>query len=46
MVGVDSGSMIGALIEIDSSSMVGGPTEELVEKTSLEGFWPKKEIRI
>jgi len=27
---------------IQSSSMVGGLTKELIEATSLEGFWPPK----
>jgi hypothetical protein len=34
MVGVDLGLMIGAPIEVDSSLMARGPTEELVEGTS------------
>ncbi len=27
-----------------SSSMARRPTKELIEATSLEGFWPQKEI--
>jgi hypothetical protein len=34
IVGIDSSSMIGAPIEVDSGSMVGGTTKELVEGTS------------